>query len=102
MKTARCAAEKGAALSGLGNVKTAKSLAAVLPYVYQGGVDLASEMADFHSYWGVYPSAGQTAHNTLLVDEQDTRIATPTGIRHDFAPEVKFLATSASGVFEGV
>ena len=26
----------------------------------------------------------------------------PTGIRHEFSPEVKFLATSASGVYEGV
>jgi hypothetical protein len=42
------------------------------------------------------------AHNTLLVDEQDTRDAPPTGIRHDFNPQVKFLATSAAGVFEGV
>jgi len=52
------------------------------------------------------PAIGWTrnspCHNTLLVDEQDTRNATPTGIRHEFAPEVKFLATSASGVFEGV
>ncbi|MFW6108777.1 MAG: hypothetical protein ACOC8D_03075, partial [bacterium] len=42
------------------------------------------------------------SHNTLLVDEQDTANATPTGIRHAFSPEVKHLATSASGVFEGV
>ena len=42
------------------------------------------------------------SHNTLLVDEQDTRDAQPTGIRHDFNPDVKFLATAASGVFEGV
>jgi hypothetical protein len=40
--------------------------------------------------------------NTLLVDEQDTRSAKPTGIRHEFSPEVKFLATSADEVFEGV
>jgi hypothetical protein len=42
------------------------------------------------------------SHNTVLVDEQDTRNATPTGIRHEFSPGVKFLAVSASGVFEGV
>ena len=42
------------------------------------------------------------AHNTLLVDEQDTRNAEPNSLRHDFNPDVKFLATSASGVFEGV
>ena len=41
-------------------------------------------------------------HNTLLVDEQDTDNATPTAIRHEFSPELKYLATSASGVFEGV
>jgi len=52
------------------------------------------------------PSIGWTrnspCHNTLIVDEQETANAPPTGIRHEFAPEVKFLATSASGVFEGV
>jgi len=52
------------------------------------------------------PSIGWTrnspCHNTLIVDEQETANATPTGIRHEFAPEAKFLATSASGVFEGV
>jgi hypothetical protein len=52
------------------------------------------------------PTIGWTrnsvSHNTLVVDEQETRDATPTGIRHEFSPEVKFLATSASGVFEGV
>jgi hypothetical protein len=42
------------------------------------------------------------AHNTLVVDEGETRNAPPTGIRHEFTPDVKFLATSASGVFEGV
>lgn len=41
-------------------------------------------------------------HNTLLVDEQDTENAAPTAIRHEFTPELKYLATSASGVFEGV
>src|SRR4029077_13215385 len=42
------------------------------------------------------------SHNTLIVDEGETRNATPTSIRQEFAPEVKFVATSASGVFEGV
>src|SRR5205807_5256632 len=35
-------------------------------------------------------------------DEQDTRDAPPTGIRHAFSPEVKFLATSADTVYDGV
>jgi len=52
------------------------------------------------------PSVGWTrnspCHNTLIVDEQESANAAPTGIRHDFAPEVKFLATSASAVYEGV
>jgi hypothetical protein len=42
------------------------------------------------------------AHNTMLVDEQDTANSPPTGIRQEFSPEVKFLATTATGVFEGV
>ena len=41
-------------------------------------------------------------HNTLVVDGRDAQNAAPTAIRHDLAPEVKFLAVSASGVFEGV
>jgi len=41
------------------------------------------------------------AHNTLMVDERDTR-ARPCDVRHAFTPEVKYLATSASGVFEKV
>jgi len=42
------------------------------------------------------------SHNTLIVDEQDTANAQPTAIRHEFSPEVKYLATSAEEVFEGV
>jgi len=42
------------------------------------------------------------AHNTLMVDEGDTRAAQPSDVRHAFTPEVKYLATSASGVFEKV
>jgi len=41
------------------------------------------------------------AHNTLMVDEGDTR-ARPCDVRHAFSPEVKYLAVSASGVFEKV
>jgi len=41
------------------------------------------------------------AHNTLMVDEADTR-SRPCDVRHDFTAEVKYLATSASGVFEKV
>ena len=40
-------------------------------------------------------------HCTLMVDEKDTRNA-PTTARHEFSPEVKFLASSASGIFEAV
>ena len=51
------------------------------------------------------PNIGWTrntiAHSTLMVDEQDTR-NTPSTARHEFSPEVKFLASSASGVFEAV
>ena len=42
------------------------------------------------------------SHNTLMVDEGDTRSAQRSDVRHAFAPEVKYLATSASGVFEKV
>jgi len=42
------------------------------------------------------------SHNTLIVDEQDTANAQPTAIRHEFSPQVKYLATSAAEVFEGV
>ena len=41
------------------------------------------------------------SHNTLIVDERDTRDAELTALRHQFSPEVKFLASSADGVFEG-
>jgi len=42
------------------------------------------------------------AHNTLMVDEGDTRSVPPSAVRHAFTPEVKHLATSATGVFEKV
>ena len=42
------------------------------------------------------------AHNTLMVDEGDTRSVPPSDVRYAFTPEVKYLATSASGVFENV
>ena len=52
------------------------------------------------------PSVGWTrnsvSHNTLIVDEGETRDAELTALRHEFSPEVKFLASSANGVFEGV
>ena len=61
---------------------------------------------DYNAIQYENPSIGWTrnsvAHNTLVVDEGDTRNARPTNIRHEFTPEAKFLATSASGVFEGV
>lgn len=41
------------------------------------------------------------SHNTVVVDEQDTGSAEPA-VRCEFSSEVKFLATSAEGVFEGV
>jgi hypothetical protein len=47
-------------------------------------------------------SRNTIAHNTLMVDEGDTCNVQPSAVRHDFVPEVKYLATSASGVFEGV
>ena len=40
-------------------------------------------------------------HSTLMVDEEDTADA-PFAVRHAFTPEVKFLATSADAVFDGV
>jgi hypothetical protein len=42
------------------------------------------------------------AHNTLMVDQGNTRRVEPSDVRHAFTPEVKYLATSASGVFEKV
>jgi hypothetical protein len=52
------------------------------------------------------PSVGWTrnsvSHNTLIVDEGETRDAELTALRHEFSPEVKFLVSSADGVFEGV
>jgi hypothetical protein len=38
----------------------------------------------------------------LIVDEGETRNTELTALRHAFSPEVKFLASSADGVFEGV
>ncbi len=61
---------------------------------------------DYNAVQYENPAIGWTrntvAHNTLVVDEGETRNATPTGVRHEFTPAVKFLATSASGVYEGV
>lgn len=52
------------------------------------------------------PNVGWTrntiCHNTMIVDEQETRDATPTAVRYAFTPEVKFLAISADRVYESV
>lgn len=42
------------------------------------------------------------AHNTLVVDGKDTRNVEPESVRHEFGPSVKFLAATASEVFEAV
>jgi len=47
-------------------------------------------------------SRSTLSHNTLMVDEEETRNAEVSGLRHAFNPDVKYLATSASGVFDGV
>ena len=52
------------------------------------------------------PDVGWTrnsvSHNTLIVDEGETHDAELTALRYEFSPDVKFLASSADGVFEGV
>ena len=61
---------------------------------------------DYNALQYENPAIGWTrntvSHNTLLVDEKDTRDVWPSNICHEFSTEVKFLATSASGVFEGI
>ena len=57
----------------------------------------AIQYENFNTGW----TRNTIAHSTLMVDEKDTRNAATTA-RHDFTPEVKFLACSASGVFEAV
>jgi len=47
-------------------------------------------------------SRNTIAHNTLMVDEEETRGADLSDLRHAFNPDVKYLSTSASGVFDGV
>ncbi|HUU98433.1 MAG TPA: hypothetical protein VM487_22085 [Phycisphaerae bacterium] len=42
-----------------------------------------------------------SSHSTMQVDEHDTGTAEPV-VRQEFTPEVKVLATSAEGVFDGV
>ena len=42
------------------------------------------------------------SHNTLIVDEGETSDAELTALHYEFSPQVKFLASSASGVFEGI
>ncbi|MEI6148519.1 MAG: hypothetical protein WCS01_05440 [bacterium] len=60
---------------------------------------------DFNAIQYEGPTIGWTTHtvchSTLMVDEEDTAAA-PFAVRHEFTPEVKFLATSAEGVFDGV
>ncbi|MBM4019356.1 MAG: hypothetical protein FJ288_13715 [Planctomycetes bacterium] len=61
---------------------------------------------DYNAIQYENPNIGWTrntiAHNTLMVDEGDTRDVKNCDIRHAFSPEVKYLATSASGAFEKV
>ena len=61
---------------------------------------------DYNAVQYENPAIGWTrntvSHNTLVVDEKDTQNAVPSNIRHEFSPEVKFLAVSAAGIFEGV
>jgi hypothetical protein len=61
---------------------------------------------DYNALQYENPSVGWTrnsvSHNTLIVDEGETLDAELTALRHEFSPEVKFLASSANGVFEGV
>jgi Heparinase II/III-like protein len=61
---------------------------------------------DYNALQYENPSVGWTrnsvSHNLLIVDEGETRDAELTALRHEFSPEVKFLASSANGVFEGV
>ena len=61
---------------------------------------------DYNALQYENPSVGWTrnsvSHNTLIVDEGETHDAELTALRHEFSPEVKFLASSADGVFEGV
>ena len=61
---------------------------------------------DYNALQYENPSIGWTrntvSHNTLIVDEGETQDAELTAMRHEFAPEVKFLASSANAVFEGV
>jgi Heparinase II/III-like protein len=61
---------------------------------------------DYNALQYENPSVGWTrnsvSHNTLIVDEGETQDAELTALRHEFSPEVKFLASSADGVFEGV
>ncbi len=61
---------------------------------------------DYNAIQYENPSIGWTrhtiAHNTLTADGRDTRNAPLTAVHHDFSPDVKYLATAASGVFLGV
>ncbi len=47
-------------------------------------------------------SRNSVAHNTVMVDEEDTRNAPLTRLDHDFDDDVSFLAGTATGVFDRV
>jgi hypothetical protein len=47
-------------------------------------------------------SRNSVSHNTLIVDEGETNDAELTALHYEFSPQVKFLASSANGVFEDV
>ena len=61
---------------------------------------------DYNAVQYENPAFGWTrntlAHNSVTVDEQDTRDRPPSAIRQQFGSHAKFLATSASGIFTGV
>lgn len=61
---------------------------------------------DYNALQYENPNIGWTrnsvSHNLLIVDEGETSDAELSALRHEFSPEVKFLASSARGVFESV
>jgi hypothetical protein len=61
---------------------------------------------DYNAVQYENPSVGWTrnsvSHNTLIVDEGETRDAELTALHHEFSPEVKVLVSSADSVFESV
>ena len=61
---------------------------------------------DYNAVQYENPAMGWTAktiaHNTVMVDEGESRKPGTGKIRHDFGRDAKFLAVSASGVYTGV